>query len=127
MQEAAREKAIGPPVAVLRQAADRAVAHTSLRSVAEQVGLTHRGLSRFLGGSDPRSATVLKLRAWYVRRAARAGAVTADTAAAALAVLVDGFASPERDRVAADIVGVLRFAYTASGGAAPPWIRELLD
>jgi hypothetical protein len=50
--------------------------------------------------------------------------VTPETAAA-LSVLVDGFSPSERDRVAADLVQMLRFAYSASDGALTEWLRGL--
>ena len=41
------------------------VSNTTLRSVSEEVGLSHRGLSKLLEGTRPQGRTLEKLAKWY--------------------------------------------------------------
>ena len=103
-----------PPVDVLRDAARRAAASTSLRATASEIGITHRSLARFLAGeTETRESTTRKLRDWYVRRAASTGDVTAETAEAALSVLV------------AELVDVLGKHHDRSKRERPAWLRKM--
>lgn len=82
------------PVEMLRAALRLRIEHTSLRSVAREVGMSLGGFHGFLAGTDAHPATLRKVRAWYVRESARQRAGSgppADdaTAAAALAVLLE--------------------------------------
>jgi hypothetical protein len=51
----------------VRELADKRVSASSLRAVAEDIGMSFSGLRKFLAGSDPHPGTVKKLTAWYVR------------------------------------------------------------
>jgi len=76
--------------AALRAALTRAVATSSLRAVAEQVGLTHRGLGMFIRAeARPRDVTLRKLREWYLRDAATLPKTDASTVNAAVALLLE--------------------------------------
>jgi hypothetical protein len=94
--------------------------------VADQIGLTHRGLQLFLSGGAPRASTIRKLREWYVRRAVETGQLSEQTALAALAVLLDGLTARARDRAATDLVDVIRRAYVATEQEPPDWVVKLL-
>jgi hypothetical protein len=80
---------------------------------------THSGTGRpmrssrsvFLKGSEPHPATLRKLAAWYVRHAAGTQSLDADTAAAALSLLVDDYPKNERKRVRRGLLDVLREAH----------------
>ena len=50
----------------LREAVAGRVAETSIRAVAEEIGMSHSGLHVFLKGSDPHPTTREKLVTWYV-------------------------------------------------------------
>ena len=115
-----------PTVVVLREAVRRAVASSSLRAVAEEVGLTHRGLALFLGGSRPRPGTVRKLTRWYLDRPRSAGEISADDAEAALAVLLHGFPPARIDETMRYLLTGIRRMGEAAGVAPPSWIDAVL-
>lgn len=94
-----------------------------MRTVAEQVGLTHRGLRLYITGeSQPRQATVRKLRDWYVREAsARAGA-DETTVRAAIGVLLGGLPEGQKGRAAAQLIAVVRQAFSEAKMEPPDWI-----
>ena|SRR5256885_3702074 len=50
----------------VREAVRRQVAETSLRELAEAVGMSFSGLRSFLRGGQPQPGTRAKLLAWYV-------------------------------------------------------------
>lgn len=109
------------PVSVLRTAAQRAVDATSLRTVAEAIGMSHPGLSKFLAGGEPRPATVRKLVEWYVRHAAP---LDEDTTEAALALLLHSYPESERERVRRGLLDVLRAGYERTGTKPPGWLAD---
>jgi hypothetical protein len=114
-----------PGVDVLRESVRRASEATSLRAVADQIGLTHRSVRMFLDGSEPRPATIRKLREWYVRHAAETHAVSEETAAAALALLFEEVPESIRDRATGDVLDVVRRAYREAGMKPPGWVKEM--
>jgi hypothetical protein len=115
-----------PTVALLRESVRRAVAAASLRAVAEQVGLTHRGLALFIDGSRPRPGTVRKLTTWYLHRPRDANAISPDDAEAALAVLVHGVPPGSVDESIRYLLASVRQMSEHAGVAPPPWIDAVL-
>lgn len=110
---------------VLRAALRRAVATSSLRTVAEQIGLTHRGLQLIITGeSQPRAATARKLRDWYVREGVHGGGVTPETVRAAVDVLLSDLPEGERGRAASELLDVVRQMYRRAKVEPPPWTGE---
>ena len=61
----------GVTLAVLREALATAVGETSLRVVADQVGMTHSGLRTFLKSRRPHPGSIEKAVRWYASRAKR--------------------------------------------------------
>lgn len=113
-----------PPDDVLRAALRRAVAASSLRTVAEQVGLTHRGLQLYITGeSQPRQATARKLRDWYVREGANGGSVAPETVRAALDVLLADLPEAERGRAASELLEAVRQMYRRAKMEPPAWTK----
>jgi hypothetical protein len=53
-------------VAAIRELARKRVSVTSLRAVAEEIGVSFSGLRSFLQGREPYPQTVKKLVAWFV-------------------------------------------------------------
>lgn len=119
------------PVSVetLRYAAARAVERSSLRRVADDMGMAPSWLDNFIDGRTavPRSQTLRKLRDWYVRNAAALAQVPDESAPAALSLLVDGLmAEEERRQATAEVREVLARFY-ARQGAVPDWLRKMED
>ena len=115
-----------PPDDVLRAALRRAVAASSLRTVAEQVGLTHRGLQLYINGeSRPREVTARKLRDWYVREGVSAGGVTAETARAAVDVLLADLPAAEKSRATSELLELVRQVYTRAKMNPPEWTETV--
>jgi hypothetical protein len=111
-----------PPDDVLRAALRHAVARSSLRTVAEQVGLTHRGLQLYITGeSRPREATTRKLREWYVREASAQSGADESTVRAAIDVLLGGLPEGQKDRAAARLMDVVRQAFSEAKMEPPQW------
>lgn len=97
------------PIKRLRELLAARVGASSIRSVAKEVGLPPNGLSYFLEGGSPRTATVRKLEAWYVREAAR----------------TEGQPSPESGRAALEILS--RYVPPGSRKEARVRMTTLLD
>src|SRR5947199_7662880 len=75
-------------VAAARKLAQQRVDETSLRAVAEDIGLSKSGLDDFLRGRRPYSTTRAKLAAWMVRnRHPDAASIKSDSVDAAIALL----------------------------------------
>jgi hypothetical protein len=115
-----------PSIDVLREGARRDAESTNLRIVAADVGMSARGLLKFLDGSAPRAATLRKLRDWYVRRAASQGEVTLDTALAALTVLLDGIPVDEMRDCTTRLLEAVRENHRETGTKEPDWVRKLI-
>lgn len=58
-----------PEVPVLRAAAQAAADATSIRAAAQAIGMSDRGLNKFLLGAEPYSPTLRRLRRWYQKHA----------------------------------------------------------
>lgn len=112
------------PVAALREAVRRAVAATSGHQVAAAIGISQGGVRKFVSGSEPHPATVRKLAEWYVRYAADTQHLDADTAAAALTLLVDGYPAKDQEVVRRGLLDVLREAHGRLGTKPPPWLAD---
>lgn len=116
------------PVPVLRNAVERAVKASSLRSVARDVGMSPMGLSAFINGTEPLASTVEKLTGWYLRTLRDRGEVTTGTTArAALAVLVDFLPAKERKAMVREFRRALEARAKAAGVPVPDWVDELQD
>lgn len=111
------------PVESIREAVARAAASTSLRAVARASDLSDRGLQHFLDGGTPRQGTLRKLTEWYVREAASAGGLDADTAHAALSLLLDGLPEPQRSDTRCVFLDAIHDAYRATGRQVPAWLK----
>lgn len=112
-----------PPVSlsVLRDALRRAVANSSERAAAAAVGLSQRGLRKFLAGTKPQAATLRNLTRWYI--AESAGALDEETATAAINLLAGAYPESERGKVREQLLGVLREAHEAAGREPPKWLK----
>ncbi|MEX2611102.1 MAG: hypothetical protein WEA24_14240 [Gemmatimonadota bacterium] len=117
------------PVHRLRDAVAVRVRYRSLRQVAREVGMSPTGLRKFLDGSEPYSATRLKLEHWYVLERLPDDIPSTDAARVALSTLTRGLPADGADGARATerrLLDVLERAHArATAGHAPSWIREL--
>jgi len=117
-----------PTDEVLRASLRRAVAASSLRTVAEQVGITHRGLQLYITGeSRPRAVTARKFREWYVRDASAYGGADEVTARAAIDVLLAGLPEDGKGRATVGLIDVVRQAFRHAKMDPPDWTTKLVD
>lgn len=118
------------PVEILREAVRKRVEESSLRVAAGEIGMSWKGLDRFVKGStEPYPSTIRKLTDWYLRRAASEDeAPDTETAQAALAVLVRYLPPAHRDEAVARVVAVLQNLGEERGVPAPGWVApERMD
>jgi AcrR family transcriptional regulator len=111
--------------AALRLAAEERVAETSLRHVAREIGMSAPGLSLFLGGASPRTATLEKIRTWHLRGADGTSVEAARTALYMLA----SHLPPGGDRVTMIRMALMIIArlHRERGRPGPPWLAPLWD
>jgi hypothetical protein len=109
------------PVNALREAVRRAVEASSLRTVANEVGVSHGAVVKFMDGAKPQARTVRKLLTWYLRQ--KSVAMDETTALAAIALLVGTYPEAHRDRVRERLLEVLRHAHGEAGIEIPDWMK----
>jgi hypothetical protein len=114
-------------VSVLRQAAREAMERTSSRAVARDVDMSPLGLREFIAGAEPRSATIRKLTAWYIRQREHGSdaPVDAETAEAAIAFLLEHIPAQHRDDVRAALIQLIDSKGQQVGAPEPAWISDL--
>jgi hypothetical protein len=114
-------------IRVLRQAAREAMERTSSRAVARDVDMSPLGLREFIAGAEPRSATIRKLTAWYIRQREHGSdaPVDAETAEAAIAFLLEHIPAQHRDDTRAALLELIRGKGRQVGVASPAWIEDL--
>jgi hypothetical protein len=114
-------------VRVLRQAAREAMERTSSRAVARDVDMSPLGLREFIAGAEPRSATIRKLTAWYIRQREHGSdaPVDVDTAEAAIAFLLEHIPAQHRYDTRAALLELIRSKGRQVGVASPAWIEDL--
>jgi len=115
------------PDDVLRELVRQAVARASLRRTAGEIGAWPSALRKFLNGSVPRESTRQKLHEWHTRVAGQAPHLSAETAGAALELLMDGLAARRRVQVRGRILSVLEAAHHDQQTGPPRWIAELRE
>jgi hypothetical protein len=103
-----------------RAAVRQAIARSTLRAVARDVGMSPSGLQNFLNGSNPYGKTRERLRLWYFREAGFSSFPVED-AAYILRRLVGTLPSP--DYGVAGLLDAVDIAYQREGMCAPEWVR----
>lgn len=97
-----------------------------MSQIAREVGLTPRGLQKFLDGAEPRSRTRQKLERWFVREQEHIGTATDEiTATAALNVLMHDLPPVHRKKVLTQAVSWWENTFTDVGVPLPPWLVSL--
>ncbi|HEU4881456.1 MAG TPA: hypothetical protein VFT45_04400 [Longimicrobium sp.] len=113
-------------VEVMRYEAEQAVAATSLRTAADEIGMSAMGLRAFIRGEgQPQQRTLRKLNAWYARTAALRRSGGLQDARSALIVLAGLYPRADRSRVLRNLAGQLEREFHASGMPPPPWLAAL--
>lgn len=113
----------GVPVETLREAARLRVEETSLRVAAGEIGMSHRGLEDFIGGTKPHASTAKKLSGWYLKRAAAGELeVSSEIAEAAIRALTQHLPPASRAPARARLLAALRAESEASGTPLPRWV-----
>ena len=115
------------PVPTLRDAVRQAVERTSSHAVAREVGMSAPSLRDFVAGSEPRSATVRKLTVWYIRQHAERseGELDAETAAAALALLLEHLPPEYRSKTRQSFLDWLTGVTRVTSTVSPNWVQQL--
>jgi hypothetical protein len=114
-----------PLVESIRAAVRLAIEATSLRAVARAVDMSPMGLKHFAAGTQPYSATLRKLTAWYAVHQAAAGGFSADSVRGALVLLTDGIPESARDRATAAILDDIAKLHAELGTRPPAWLATL--
>jgi hypothetical protein len=112
------------PVSVLREAAQRRVDETSLRTAAAEIGVSYSGLRTFLKGTEPYAPTLAKLRAWYAQTV-EGRAMTPERARGMLAALVESMPVERREEAVRELVTRLVESYRKSGADVPGWLERI--
>ena len=115
------------PVAMLRQAVRAEVAHTSLRNVSRQAGMSAFGLQKFLDGGQPYVATRRQLERWFILHgpSRHDTGLTAGSALAILRDLVQDLAAQRHRSTLELLVLSLADAYHSADLAEPAWLSEV--
>ena len=100
-----------------RRAVRDAVARTTLRGVALQVGMSPTGLQKFLDGTNPYGKTKERLRFWYFREAGFNSYAVEDILRRLVGTL------PAPDHGVAGVLDAVEAAYRRAGMHAPEWVR----
>jgi tetratricopeptide (TPR) repeat protein len=103
-----------------RAALRQAIARSTLRGVAKDVGMSPTGLQKFLDGTNPYGKTRERLRLWYFREAGFSSFPVED-AAYILRRLVGTLPTP--DYGVAGVLDAVDTAYQRAGMRAPEWVR----
>lgn len=75
-------------IAVLREAVRKRVDATSLREIADEIGMSWSGLKSFRDGGAPQRQTLQKLVRWYNSQSTKSSSPSREDFETAIAVLV---------------------------------------
>jgi hypothetical protein len=115
----------GKTVEAIREAVRLAIEATSLRAVARAVDMSPMGLKHFAAGTQPYSATLRKLTAWYAVHQAEAGGFSVDSVRAALVLLTEGIPESGRGRATAELLDDVKKLHAEFGTRPPAWLAPL--
>jgi transcriptional regulator with XRE-family HTH domain len=110
------------PIEAVRAYSQERAARTTLREVAEQVGVGASTLHNFLRGSNPHPRIRLKLAAWYADSLPEGNGTMA--ARNAISALLVGYPAEHYAVAVRALVDGVAELFGAVGAEPPPWTRE---
>lgn len=114
------------PIGVIRHAVELAVAGTSLRIVADEIGMTAMTVRAFIrADGQPQPRTLRKLNKWYARHAAERDSDGMNDVRSALIVLAGLVPQASRSRLEARVLRVLEDGFRENGISPPGWLAAL--
>ena len=118
----------GASIETLREAARLYVDATSLRHAAREIGMSPTGLRGFIDGADPYVKTTRKLTEWYVREIQNRNAeLSAESAGAALSLLIKHFPPAQREGVLNEVLDALDRKCRETQTPRPAWLVDMRD
>lgn len=115
------------PVASLRAAVDRELAHVSLRRAAREIGLSPNALKNFLNGAVPRRTTRARLERWLLARPAGAQGPGVRRFVQLIGQVSPDLPSREAATLGREMSRLILDAYQRQRIPPPRWVRELLQ
>lgn len=117
------------PIEVLRDFARSQAETSSIRSVADEVGLSHSALHKFiLGRTNPQPRARRLLGLWYLQKVEQAHDIdVARPYAAALDILLSEIPLEQRPEAEQGVIEMLAKVHTPSGEPPPRWLELLLS
>lgn len=114
------------PIEVIRHAVELAVARTSLRIVADEIGMTAMTVRAFIrSDGQPQPRTQRKLNAWYARHAAARDSEGMNDVRSALIVLAGFYPQASQSRLEDRVLGVMEDEFRENGMTPPGWLATL--
>lgn len=114
------------PIEVIRHAVERAVSVSSLRVVADEIGMTAMTVRALIrGDGQPQPRTQRKLNVWYARYAAARDSEGMNDARSALIVLAGLVPRASRSRLEDRVLAVLEDEFRENGMSPPEWLATL--
>jgi hypothetical protein len=117
----------GIPTEVLRDFARSQTEASSIRSVADEVGLSHSALHKFVTGrTNPQPRVRRLLGLWYLEKVEQAHDIdVARPYAAALEILLSEIPHERRSAAEQDVLNMLALVHTPTGEPPPRWLELL--
>jgi ADP-ribose pyrophosphatase YjhB (NUDIX family) len=114
------------PATLLRDAVGRALATTSLRQAAREIGLSPNALRNFLAGAEPRIRTRARIERWLAARRVEEGrAPSVGNLVQLIGELSRELSPAQSAALGRETAHFLLEAYQARRVAPPRWVREL--
>jgi len=116
------------PIEAVRELARDRSERSSIRHLADKMGLGHSTLHNFIRGATPHPRIRRTLAEWYVREIGSGGDEYPDVAyASAVQVLVAGLPDAARPDAAGDVISLLQRLHEQHGLPQPGWLERLRE
>jgi hypothetical protein len=114
------------PISLLRDAIARAVARSSLRGVAREVGMSPNGVRDFARGAKPRGLTRTKLECWLTVQGRVTRPPNVGQFVRLLNELSGDLAPQQAVQLGRDVARLLVASYETRALSPPRWVLNLL-